>query len=78
MWWLPLLLLQDPAQLPPRISQDVVVSAATQPVPLDTLARAVFVLTREQIAMLPAFSIAELFGCRRRSRCGRGGVRHAD
>jgi iron complex outermembrane receptor protein len=60
MWWLPLLLLQDPAQLPPRISHDVVVSAATQPVPLDTLARPVFVLTREQIAMLPAFSIAEL------------------
>jgi iron complex outermembrane receptor protein len=60
MWWLPLLLLQDPAPLPPRISQDVVVSAATQPVPLDRLARSVFVLTREEIAMLPAFSIADL------------------
>ena len=55
MWWLPIFLLQDPAQLPPRISQDVVVSAATQPVPLDILARPVFVLTQEQIAMLPAF-----------------------
>ena len=60
MWWLPILLLQDPAQFPPRISHDVVVSAATQPVPLDSLARPVFVLTREEIAMLPAFTIAEL------------------
>jgi iron complex outermembrane receptor protein len=59
-WWLWVLLLQDPAQLPPRVSQDVVVSASTQPVPLDLLARAVFVLTREEIALLPATSVADL------------------
>lgn len=59
MWWL-LFLLQDPGVAPPRISQAVVVSAATEPVPLDALARAVVVITREEIDRLPRSSVADL------------------
>ncbi|HUF67281.1 MAG TPA: TonB-dependent receptor [Longimicrobiales bacterium] len=59
MWWL-LLLLQDPGAPPPRIAQTVVVSAATEPVPLDGLARAVVVITREEISRLPSWSLADL------------------
>jgi outer membrane cobalamin receptor len=58
MWWL-LFLLQDPGAAPPRISQTVVVSAATEPVPLDALARAVTVITREELMRLPGSSVAD-------------------
>ena len=48
MWWLFLpFLFQDPADQRPRIAQTVVVTAATEPVPLDVLARAVTILTRD-------------------------------
>jgi outer membrane cobalamin receptor len=61
MWWAIFpLLLQDPSPQPPRISQSVVVTAATQPVPLDVLARAVTVLTQEEIRRLPSASIADV------------------
>ena len=60
MLWLLLSLLQDPAAQQPRISQTVIVSAATQPVPLDALARAVVVITRDEISRLPAWSLADL------------------
>src|SRR5687768_7108829 len=59
MWWL-LFLLQDPGAAPPRISQTVVVSAATEPVPLDALARAVTVITRDELRRLPGSSVADL------------------
>lgn len=51
---------QDPGALPPRISQDVIVSAATQPVPLDALARGVTIVTREELERLPAWSLADV------------------
>jgi iron complex outermembrane receptor protein len=61
MWWvMAALLAQDPAVQPPRITQTVVVAAATQPVPLDMLARAVTVLTRDEISRLPNWSIADV------------------
>ncbi|MGH9308808.1 MAG: TonB-dependent receptor plug domain-containing protein, partial [Vicinamibacterales bacterium] len=61
MWWTLIpLLLQDPALQPPRITQTVVVSAASEPVPLDALARAVTVLTRDEIDRLPSWSIADV------------------
>ena len=54
-----LLALQDPAPEVPRVTQTVVVSASSEPVPLDSLARAVTILTREELARLPAWSIAD-------------------
>jgi iron complex outermembrane receptor protein len=60
MWWAMIpMLLQEPAA-PPRISQSVVVTAAAAPVPLDSLARAVTVITRDQIARLPAWSVTDV------------------
>lgn len=61
MLWivLPLWLQNAPPQ-PPRITQAVVVSASTEPVPLDALARGVTILTREEIRRLPSRSIAEV------------------
>jgi vitamin B12 transporter len=60
MWWLFLpFLFQDPDQRP-RIAQTVVVTAATEPVPLDVLARAVTILTRDEISHLPSWSIADV------------------
>jgi outer membrane cobalamin receptor len=44
----------------PRVRDTVVVTAAATPVPFETLARAVIVLTREQIARLPVQSVPEL------------------
>src|SRR4029453_7487836 len=61
MWWLFLpFLFQDPADQRPRIAQTVVVSAATEPVPLDALARAVTILTRDEISRLPSWSVADV------------------
>ena len=54
------MLLQDQSAPPPRITQAVVVTAATQPVPLDVLARATTILTAEEIARLPSWSIADV------------------
>jgi outer membrane cobalamin receptor len=61
MWWpIVAMLMQDPASQPPRVTQTVIVSAATQPVPLDSLARAVTVITRDEIARLPSWSVADV------------------
>jgi iron complex outermembrane receptor protein len=61
MLWIVLpLWLQDVPPQPPRITQAVVVSAATEPVPLDALARGVTILTQEEIRRLPSWSIADV------------------
>lgn len=63
MWWLLVLgqaFGQSPGDPPPRISQSVVVSAATEPVPLDALARAVTVISGEEVRQLPNSSVADL------------------
>jgi iron complex outermembrane receptor protein len=62
---LPLLIMafqQPPAAQtrPPVVTQTVVVTAATQPVPLDAVARAVTIITREEIEGLPAWSLTDL------------------
>jgi iron complex outermembrane receptor protein len=56
------LLLLLPARAPAqeRFRETVVVTATATPVPFDNLARAVTVLTRDQIARLPARSIPDL------------------
>jgi outer membrane cobalamin receptor len=59
-WTLLPLVLQDPAGQPPRVVQTVIVSAATQPVPLDVLARSVTVISREEIRRLPSWSVADV------------------
>jgi outer membrane cobalamin receptor len=49
------------AQSPqPRLHESVIVSAAAEPVPFETAGRAVWVLTRAEIARLPIRSIDEL------------------
>jgi len=60
LWMVFPLLLQDPGAQPPRITQAVVVSAATEPVPLDALARAVTIVTRDEIRRLPSWSVADV------------------
>ena len=45
---------------PPHVRDTVVVTAAARPIAFETLARSVTVLTREQIARLPAQSVVEL------------------
>ena len=57
-----LLALQQPASQasPPAVTQTVVVTAASQPVPLDAVARAVTIITREEIEGLPAWSVTDL------------------
>jgi iron complex outermembrane receptor protein len=61
MWWLFFpFLFQDPADQRPRIAQTVVVTAATEPVPLDALARAVTILTGDEISRLPSWSVADV------------------
>jgi iron complex outermembrane receptor protein len=55
-----LAILAMPAQDPPRITQDVVVSASSEPVPLDLLARAVTVLSGDEIRRLPSWSVADV------------------
>jgi iron complex outermembrane receptor protein len=60
LWMVSSLLLQDPGGQPPRITQAVVVSAAIEPVPLDALARAVTIVTRDEIRRLPSWSIADV------------------
>ena len=66
MWWLLFISsflrggAQEAVAQQPRITQTVVVSAATQPVPLDALARAVVVITRDEISRLPSWSTADL------------------
>jgi outer membrane cobalamin receptor len=54
-----LFVLQDPPQQVPRVTQTVVVSASAEPVPLDSLARAVTILRRDELERLPAWSIAD-------------------
>ncbi len=59
--WLAVLSLSTSlAAQPHQVRDTVTVTAAARPVPFDNLARAVTVLTREQIARLPARSVAEL------------------
>src|SRR3954471_10819642 len=62
---LPILLMlavqqPTPQASPPVVTQTVVVTAATQPVPLDAVARAVTIITREEIEGLPAWSLTDL------------------
>src|SRR5918999_2837324 len=55
-----LLCAQPSAAQPPHVRDTVVVTAAARPVSFENLSRAVTVLTREQIALLPAQSVVEL------------------
>lgn len=54
--------LQQPASQPspPVVTQTVVVTAASQPVPLDAVARAVTLITRQEIEGLPSWSLSDL------------------
>lgn len=56
-----LALLQAPVPPPgPRLHESVVVTAAAEPVPFDTAGRAVWVLTRDEIARLPVRGFDDL------------------
>jgi outer membrane cobalamin receptor len=59
--WLALLLL-TPANTPPALKQEIVVTAAREEQPRDQAAAAVTVLDRAAIERLPASSLAELLG----------------
>ena len=53
--------LQAPAQPPtPRLHESVVVTAAAEPVPFESAGRAVWVMTREEIARLPIRGLDDL------------------
>ncbi len=52
----------SPVRAQPRIAESVVVTANASPVAFENLSRAVTVLTADQIARLPARSVADLLG----------------